>query len=454
MRTLRILFAAGVSLLVATPLMAQPPFGGRGEEGGRGGFRGGGGPPGGGFRGGGGPGGGFRGGDSGGGFRGGGPPGGGFRGGGDRGRGGFDPTEMLKRLDRNGNGTIDPDEQQGPASFLIGRMAQSNPDIKPGQPISLKKLSEGFEKMRSERGGGPPSNAGDEALVAELLVPGFDVDDPAPLMGFGATAELLAVEVTEEDRREAAERMRRYDRNRDGFLSQGELSSGRFSGNPMDFDRNRDGRLTAGELAVRYARRREGQEEARERSSRRKEEPARRRSSDEDPFDGRKSYAWDGGRKKPEGLPSYFSDMDVNEDGQVTMAEYAKEWNKSLLQEYFGRDLNGDGVITMAEAMQAIELGSRSSTSMVAKTESGSSSESSNRSSSSSKSAGSGGEAPDAKLVAYANRIVGRYDSNKDGALTPSEWGEMLMSPAKADADGDGRVTIDEYARWLQAKRK
>ena len=73
-------------------------------------------------------------------------------------------------------------------------------------------------------------------------------------MGFGATAEMMAVEVTPADQRESEERMRRYDRNRDGFLTKDELSS-RFAGNPMDFDRNRDGKLSVSELAVRYARR-------------------------------------------------------------------------------------------------------------------------------------------------------------------------------------------------------
>ncbi len=330
-----------------------------GGDGGEGGFRGG--PPGGG--------GGFRGGPPGGGapggFRGG-PPGGSRGGapGGDRGsRGGFDPSSFLTRLDTNGNGVLDPDEQQGPAQFLISRLQQSDPSIKAGQPISIKKVSETFTKMREQgtasRGNDPRSgNAADEALETELLVPGFGVDsEPIPLMGFGPAAELLAVPVTDDDKREAAERMRRYDRNRDGFLTKDELSS-RFAGNPMDFDRNKDGKLSESELAVRYARRREGEEEAK------KAKRDDRRGRDgggkvelADPYNKRTSYRNLATAKLPEGLPGFFSDRDANNDGQVTMAEYSSEWSDELISEYFAWDLNSDGTITALEARDAVESG-------------------------------------------------------------------------------------------------
>ncbi len=63
---------------------------------------------------------------------GGGPPGMGFGGegfgrGGRGGGGGFDPTAFLGRMDTNGNGSLDPDEMQGPARFFLDRMAQNNP---------------------------------------------------------------------------------------------------------------------------------------------------------------------------------------------------------------------------------------------------------------------------------------------------------------------------------------
>ena len=453
----RITAALALCVLTALTLSAQPP--------GRGGDRGGGfGGRGGGF---GGPGGGGFGGDRGGrgGDRGGRAPGGG----GDRGgRGGFDASSMLSRLDSNGNGVLDPSEQQGPAQFLIGRLQQADPSIKSGQPIPIKKVSEVFEKMRQSRDGGGQggptrggASAADEALEPELLVPGFGLEEePIPLLGFGAAAEMLSTEVTEEDKREAAERMRRYDRNRDGVLTKDELSS-RFSGNPMDFDRNKDGKLTVSELAVRYARRRVGEEEAREA---RRDDDRRRdqgRGSDDPPdvYNGRKSYRVVSGREI-EGLPGFFTDKDANQDGQVTMAEFATQWNDETLAEYFKSDLNSDGVITAAEALLAVEgRGSDSGSSSVASSGSPASSSSStlttssSRSASTSSSSSSGGKV-DPKLISYAERIIGRYDKNKDNALTASEWEKMLMNPGPADSNRDGRITIEEYAGWMASRSK
>ncbi|KAA5543237.1 EF-hand domain-containing protein [Roseiconus nitratireducens] len=428
-----------------------------------GGFRGRGGDEDGGGRG------GDRGGDrGGGGFRGGppggGPPGGGFRGGppsggrGSRGGpgGGFDPSGFLSRLDRNGNGTLDPDEQQGPAQFLIQRLQSADPSIKPGQPISIKKVTESFEKMREGRGDDDRrSSRGseDEGLTPELLVPGFgEVAELTPLSGFGPAAEMLSVVVTDDDLREASQTLRRYDRNRDSVLTENELSS-RMSGNPMDFDRNKDGRLTERELAVRYARRRESIE-----ASRDEERERRRRGRDRDGesevempdvYNGRRSYRPTEGKELPEGLPGFFTDKDANQDGQVDMSEFASKWDDAAVKEFFRSDLNRDGIITAREAVQAVEQGNDGDD------DQGSSAAGSSMASGSggSSSPGPVGKVDD-KMVRYAERIIGRYDENKDGKLTASEWKSMLMSPADADVDRDGTVTIEEYAWWMQSRSK
>lgn len=446
MNTTKSLTALALSLFMTLPLAAQRPGSG-GDSGGRGGF--------------GGRDSGGRGGDSGG--RGGFSSRGGDSGGrgGFSSRGSFDPSSFLSRLDANGNGVLDPSEQQGPAQFLIGRMAQSDPSIKAGQPIPLKKITDGFQKMREQRDpgssrGAPSSgspSAADDSLTPDLLVPGFgDEADPSLLMGFGAAAEMLAVEVTPADERESEERMRRYDRNRDGFLTKDELSS-RFAGNPMDFDRNRDGKLSVSELAVRYARRREGEEEAKRSSSK---ESSRGRSSRgkkveaPDVFDGRKSYRATAGRSVPEGVPGTFTDKDSNGDGQVTMAEFAKEWNDDVVAEFFDSDFNRDGVITAEEALKKVEKGS---VSQLSAAYSGKASPSSSSKASSSTPAAGGGKADD-KYVKLGQRIIDRYDKNKDGQLTASEWGKMLMSPAAADGDRNGKITVQEYAIWMQSRQK
>ena len=405
--------------------------------------------------------------------RGGGDRGRGDRGGGDRGRGGspggFDPKSMLERLDSNGNGVLDPDEQVGPAQFIISRIQQSDSSVVPGKPVPLDKIVKGFEKMREQRDSGGGDDRGrdrggsdrrrdssEEAWTAELLVPGFGVEvEPTPLLGFGAASELMSVEISAKDKQDAEERMREFDRDRNGFLTKEELARGRFGGNPLDFDRNRDGQLSVNELAVRYARRREVSEvheaERKREESRNRDRGRKSEVKEVDIYSGRKSYRVTSTSSLPEGTPGFFTDKDANGDGQVEMSEFASEWSEDTVAEFFRSDLNRDGVITVEEARKAVELGSQ----MVSTSETSSSSDATSSSASTSPAASSSsGGKPDEKLIKYAERIIARYDKNKDEALTASEWSTMLMSPAAADGNRDGRVTIVEYASWMQSRSK
>lgn len=273
----------------------------------------------------------------------------------------------------------------------------------------------------------------------------------APL-GFGPTAELLATPVAPEDMREAEERMRRYDSNRDGFLSKEEMS--RFSGNPMDFDRNRDGKLSLEELAVRYARRRQVESDDRGRRDDRRDRREEKTVSIPDVFGGRKSYRTSDSSLK-EGLPGWFADKDKNSDGQVSMAEYTNEWSEKLVEEFFAFDLSGDGVITQRECLDAINRGSQST--VASTSSSGSSSSDSSRSmgaTSSTPSSSAPAEAPDERTLEYARKYIGKYDSNGDGVITAGEWEKMIINPAPADANRDGRITVEEYAIWIKSRSR
>ena len=70
---------------------------------------------------------------------------GGFDRGGFGGRGGFDPTEMLRRMDINGNGILEPTEMSGRARMLVDRMAR-DANLDTSQPIPLAKLQEAFQQ--------------------------------------------------------------------------------------------------------------------------------------------------------------------------------------------------------------------------------------------------------------------------------------------------------------------
>lgn len=445
--------------------------GDRGDD--RGGFRGGppGGFPGGGFPGGGPPGGGF----PGGGFPGGGGPPGGFSGG----RGGFDPSSFIDRLDRNGNGMLDPDEMEGPAGFMISRLQREDPSIRTDRPIPLSKFKEAFDRARSGRessdsGGGSDRGRDDtterlnEAMTAPPLVPGFGEEAPVlpPVIGFGPSAELMSVEVTAADIKEAEERLGRYDRNKDGFLSGDELSS-RWSGNPLDFDRNGDGKLSASELAVRAARMRVAQVEVSQAQTRRDSDRRGNRDSKPaeipDPYKGRKSFAILA-RSLPEGMPGWFAEKDIDGDQQVSMAEYSKSWNESLVTEFQSFDLNGDGFVTPQECLAAVRDGASSSVTSGSGAMSDSSRSSRDATSTTASAPttatpASGGTSsstvgqPDQKTMDYVQRIIGRNDKNKDGQLTADEWKDMLVDPSAADTNKDGRITVLEYAQWTQSRQ-
>jgi len=406
--------------------------GGGGGEGFRGGF--GGGPPG-GF--GGGPPMGFGGGAPGG-F------GGGFS------RGGFDPSSFIDRLDANRNGMLDPEEMQGPAGFMIQRLQRDDPNIRTDRPIPMSKLKEAFERMRGGSGGGGDWRGGEAPeeqqgilSAAGMLVPGFGgLDTPPPVPGFGAAAELQAVRVNDADMRQADETLRRYDRNRNNFIDADEISN-RWEGNPMDFDQNRDNRLSTNELAVRYARRRLNQEKQ---SSTKKEGRGDRKSGEEsgeikvaDRFEGRLSFR-STGRSAPTGLPGWFTDKDTDKDNQVRMSEYASQWTTELVEEFYGYDRNFDGVVTAQEAIEAVEKGPTTPRTDVAAP------------SRTAPVAPVSTDKIDSKYVSYAERIISRSDKNKDKELTASEWKDMIMDISPADADRNGRITVTEYAAWLQAR--
>ncbi len=491
-------------LVMATASYAQDDRGGgRGERGG--------GERGGGERGGGQDGGGFRGGPPGGGFPDGGPPGGGFPSGGFRGGppggpGGFSPADMLRRFDENGNGMIDPAESQGRAGFFLQRIASEVPGIDLAKPVPIEKLSQAMDRMRQQResSGGDNNNSGPgssstASKTIEPLVPGFGVEDLLPpVPGFGSTAELFSIKITDADNREAKERFGRYDSNHDGILDKDELARGRWSEDPLTYDRNHDGKLTLSEMAVRYAQRRVSEEASRatQTASRSGDSRDSRGGTSgrgnfggggEDPrsffsrregggdssgggeassspkvaaVDARKSYRVKSVTERlPKGLPDWFARSDANADGQVAMAEFATSWSESVLSEFGQFDLNHDGMITPEEALSAVNKGvvrgsaaspSSSSSAATVSPTTISTAASTGTSPATSQPAAASGETPqiDPRYVVYYQKLLSKYDTNGDGALVVSEWQTMSKDPSAADTDGDGRISVNELAVW------
>ena len=53
--------------------------------------------------------------------------------------------------------------------------------------------------------------------------------------------------------------------------------------------------------------------------------------------------------------------------------------------------------------------------------------------------------------LAVYRKLFDKYDTDRDGALVEDEWSKMRRPPK--DADGNGRITMDEYIRWSTAGR-
>jgi EF hand len=471
-------FAGVIAVLIGfwvTLANAQPPGGGSG------------GPPGGGFSGGGGERGSRGGSPGGGGFPGGGgergsrggPPG---SGGGDRGA--FDPSQFMGRLDVNGNGSIDPEEMQGPARFMLDRLARDNSDIASAlannKPVSISKVTKAMEKMRSDSGV-PPSSSSSKAPSTsnqpkepEPLIPGFGVKVEAkPVLGFGPEGADLSstVKVEERDLKEAKERIERYDTNKDGILDEKEIAAGRWSDNPWAFDKNKDKKLTQQEMAVRYAKRRVDEEaqKAQAKSStdpRRSDRNAKRGSDDKQevasPWANQASY-----KIKPEyskgsksqGLPEWFSSGDTNGDGQVMMNEYASNWDESLVAEFNKFDTNGDGSITALEALAAVKKGIlrgvAGSVSAASSTVASSSSTSSAPTAASTTIDRSDLPADaDEKWVKFVAGSISKVDKDKNSRLTIDEWPASEGDFKLVDTNGDGSVSLGEYYTFRKNRKR
>lgn len=387
--------------------------------------------------------------------------------------------EMIRRFDRNGNNLIEPEEVQGPAGFFLQRMAQNNSKIDLSKPIPIDMIVSEIERMRGgssyvESSSSSSSYSSSGKKEPELLVPDFRIETvPAAVPGFGKGSESAQpiVKVQDRDRQEAVERIRRYDRNGDSVLDAEEISRGRWSGDEvMSYDRNRDGKLSIEELAVRYASRREAEQNqdssgsssggnfgyssgwgsgssggwsrGDSRDSRGgtyggRGEDKSKKSEENSRFGDSKSYKTTGGTTDISGLPSFFGSSDADGDQQVTLSEFAGSLTAKALEEFQLWDLNADGIITARECQAAVKAGVKVGGGTPSPSASGSSS-------SSTVTASKGGAS--AADIEKAKSVLGKYDKNGDGSLSKDEVEKMVIKPKGADLNNDGKISLEEYA--------
>lgn len=341
----------------------------------------------------------------------------------------------------------------------------------------------GGGRSSGDRGGGDRgstpgqqgSSYGPRTTTVKPLVPAFGVETVStPPPGFGAEGELFTIVITEDDRREAERAFRYYDRNHDGKVDAEEMRNNRYGTDLPMYDRNRDGVITMSEMEYRYARlRMENVQDSRNRGGERREGDRRRggdaneRDGDDRAGDGEvaevRSYRRSSPLERlPAGLPDWFARDDADSDGQIAMHEFSTAWTDAVLAEFLQFDLNGDGLITPTECLAAkdngavrggsigISSGATPATTVAVASPAAADSGADNSAAATESSATPAASdlKIDARYMEYFRKVLAKYDANTDGELTANEWASMSKDPTPADTDGNGRITLEEFARW------
>lgn len=311
--------------------------------------------------------------------------------------------ESLERLDTNGDGEIEPDEITPLSRPYLERIAESR-RLSLARPNPIDKLQEAARIYFAKQNGVVRQEVRPER-VGQLRSFGVGRHEPMiPEFGVGK----LKFPYTEDDLDEAETTLRRHDRNRDGMIDRTEARRADWSyRDPFDDDLNKDDRLSRLELTQRYARRRILASDSGElvQKARRagngitpsKTVPTRGESRMRGRSSGWLAYSLLGRFDKnrdgrldaneaadlgmpfgqidsdrsgeisrdelshyvdsiqeeaggyEQGIPGWFYELDLNQDNQVSLAEFAPEPDTEKIFEFTALDANADGLLTASE---------------------------------------------------------------------------------------------------------
>jgi Ca2+-binding EF-hand superfamily protein len=169
-------------------------------------------------------------------------------------------------------------------------------------------------------------------------------------------------------------------------------------------------------------------------------------------------------------LPDWFAKNDADGDGQVAWAEFCRSAGSSAVADFRQFDLNDDGLITPQECLKAkakgaVRTGESATTAVAAAgapAPAGTPALTGTPAAAGTPvvaapgpTAGTPASSPpaapitiDPRTYDYAKKVLSKYDANGDGELTSAEWAGMSKNPEAADTDHNGRITVEEYARW------
>lgn len=364
----------------------------------------------------------------------------------ERRREGYDPADMLKRMDDNNNGKIEPNEISSRSRSFVEKAAE-RARLDPRDPLPIDRLlpamqavSEEYRKQQEVSSPNfSPTKTG-YSYRAPKPASGFGTPAAGPATsssGFGAPSSRAGSIISLEARFDQSvieyvngDLLRRLDKNGDGSLDSVEWKANTWSKPPEDSDLNKDGKLSREELCIRISKSRGIPIKGETAST----SPGSSYSSSGSPGGLAVTMSSSSGdkdkvKKYAEGL---LRQHDKNKDNMLQRDEW-----KEMKTEHQGADSNGDGTITLDELSTRI------------------SAYSSGGASSSPLSPGSGGSS-------YGGGKSYRGSSDKTASTTKKSY--RFLTPTerlpkgmpdwflKNDADGDGQIMMAEYSTsWTTA---
>ena len=343
-------------------------------------------------------------------------------------------ARLFREFDRSQNQILEDAEIRG-AGGLIDREADTNKD----GFITKTELCERINQKWAASSTGAAANAARSAPRSSASA------------STGGSSGGSNADEAQRVRRYAEGLLKQYDENKNGQLEKNEWSQARSI--TRETDANNDGVITLDELVTKLANfgKESSSSSSTASSSASTGRPGESSSSGggggwggrpRDPSQNGKNgpeknvgYRQRSALEKlPKGLPDWFTRNDANEDGQVTMAEFATGWTEAKAAEFAGFDLNRDGVVTPTECLKSAEKAKLA----------GSSGRSSDRGSYGSSSSGAssyGASSPGASSYGSGSRDRGGWGGSRSSGSSSSSGpgGSGGFGAGRESRDGRGR---------------
>ncbi len=253
----------------------------------------------------------------------------------------FDPSvieyvngDLLRRLDKNGDGSLDSVEWKANTWSKPPEDSDLNKDGK----LSREELCIRISKSRGIPIKGETASSSPGSPTSSSGSPGSSSSGSGDKDKVKKYAEGL---------------LKQHDKNKDGMLQRDEWKE--LKTEHQGADTNSDGTITLDELSTRIATYTGGGGSSPLSSSTSPPGYGGRfykGNSDKTALAAKKSYRFlTPTERLPKGMPDWFLKNDADGDGQIMMAEYAASFTEVIAAEFAKYDLDGDGIITPNECL-------------------------------------------------------------------------------------------------------